>query len=145
MPDRASQNITINAKPVKVLEAILEIDDYPKWIPDIVNVEVFERDSNGRALTAKTTMKSFGKTISHTYEYSYEDYPEIIGWMLVEGDMVSSLDGFYKLEALSDEQARVTYELYVDLDVSIPGFLKSKATEKIVSSALENLKRYCEN
>lgn len=145
MTEHASQEIIILSPPSKVLEVLLEIDDYPQWIPEITNVEVFERDSRGRATKAKINTQAFGKSITHIYEYSYEDYPQMISWMLESGDMVSALDGFYKFKSLDDGSTQVTYDLHLDLSSPLPGFIKKKATEKIVSSALNNLKKYCEN
>lgn len=144
MPEHASQEITIETKATRVLEVVLELDEYPLWIPEITNVDVFSRDSRGRALLAELTSQAMGKTIKHTYKYSYENYPDEISWVLESGDMAKSLNGVYRVKKGSDFSTTVCYDLSVDMSVSLPGFMKRKATEKIVSSALTNLKKRCE-
>lgn len=145
MPEHASQEITIGTKAARVLEVVLELDEYPLWIPEIINVTVFSRDSRGRAIVAELTSHALGKTITHTYEYAYDNYPDEISWTLESGDMANSLVGLYRVKKGSDFSTTVSYDLTVDMSVAIPGFMKRKATEKIVSSALTNLKVRCEN
>ena len=144
MAEHASQEITIETKAARVLEVVLELDEYPQWIPEIISVTVFSRDSRGRAILAELTSHALGKTITHTYEYSYENYPDEIRWILESGDMANSLEGIYRVKGGCGLSTTVSYELTVDMSVAIPGFMKSKAAEKIVSSALENLKARCE-
>gem|GEM_PF-2250429 len=144
MPEHASQEITIEVRAPIVLEAVLELDEYPLWIPEIINVEVSERDSRGRAIRASLTSHALGKTINHNYLYSYDLYPDEISWTLESGDMAKSLQGRYTVKTGTETSTTVNYELEVDMAVSLPGFMKRKAAEKIVSSALENLKAWCE-
>lgn len=144
MPEHASQEITIEARSQIVLGAVLELDEYPLWIPEIIEVQVSERDSRGRAVRASLTSQALGKTINHNYLYSYELYPDEISWTLESGDMAKSLEGRYIVKKGTETSTTVSYELDVDMSVSVPGFMKRKAAEKIVSSALENLKLWCE-
>ena len=144
MAEFASQEITIEARAPIVLEVVLELDDYPLWIPEIKKVEVAQRDERGRALKATLNSEALGKNIIHTYIYSYEKYPDEISWVLESGDMAKSLAGRYIVKEGTESSTTVKYELEVDMSVSLPGFMKRKAAEKIVSSALENLKTWCE-
>ncbi len=56
MTEHASGEININSKMSKVLEILLELDEYPSWIQDIISIDVHSRDSQGRAILA--TMKT---------------------------------------------------------------------------------------
>lgn len=145
MPEHASQDILINAPEGFVLEAILELDAYPQWIPEVQKVEVFQRDDRGRATRATTTTIAMGNTLVHDYVYDYSAYPHVISWNLVSGNMVSMLHGQYEIVSDSDTSAEVTYTLDVELTAPMPGFVKKKAARKIVSAALENLKAYSES
>ena len=144
MTEHASQEITIEAKPGRVLEAVLELDQYPQWIPEIEKVSVYERDERGRAITAEFISRAMGQTITHVYRFHYENYPQTITWTLESGNMVSSLKGTNELMESTPTKTTVTYTLALDMAVALPGFMKRKATEKIVSSALANLKVWCE-
>lgn len=145
MTEHASQEITIEVRAPYVLEAVLELDEYKLWIPEFKSVAVLDRDDRGRALIACLTTEAMGKTITQEYVYNYDNYPDEISWSLVHGDMAKSLKGSYKVRQYDDKTTRVSYDLEVDLDVAIPGFLKRKLANKIVSSALENLKKWCED
>lgn len=144
MSEHASQEITIEANAARVLEAVLELDEYPLWIPEIIEVTVFTRDSRGRALLAELKSNAMGRSITHIYKYSYDNYPEEISWTLESGDMTKSLLGRYKVKEGSNDSTTVLYELTADLSVALPGFMKRKVAETIVSSALSNLKTWCE-
>ncbi|MFN8016384.1 MAG: SRPBCC family protein [Acidimicrobiia bacterium] len=145
MAERASQEIEINSHLEKVLEIILELDQYPVWIDEVQSVEVHDRDSRGRAITATLVTSAMGKTINQTYKYDYSKYPLEISWSLTKGDMLKSLSGKYSLEEKGEYLTKVKYELDVEMSVSLPGFIKKKAAQKIVSSALDNLKKRCES
>ena len=139
MAEHASQEITIEVRAPVVLEAVLELDEYLLWIPEITQVIINERD-----IRACLTSQALGKVIKQNYLYSYDKYPDEISWKLESGDMAKSLEGRYIVKMGTQNSTTVQYELTVDMDVSIPGFMKRKAAKKIVSSALENLKTWCE-
>lgn len=144
MADRASQEIIISSPSTRVLEVLLELDDYPSWIDDLKTVEIFERDSRGRAIRAQLHSNALGQDIVHTYKYDYTNYPSEIAWELESGNMVSSLWGRYVIVPVTRTETRVRYELELEMTAPLPGFIKKKANEKIVSSALDSLKRECE-
>ncbi len=144
MTEHASQDITIGADAAHVLEAVLELDEYPLWIPDIKAVTVFERDERGRAIRAELTSEALGKVIKHIYVYSYDEYPDKITWSLESGNMVTELEGCYTVKQGTPTSTTVAYDLDANLSVSLPGFMKRKAVEKIVSAALANLKTWVE-
>jgi len=141
--EHASGEITI-AKPISsVLEILLELDEYPRWIGEITSVEVHSRDERGRAIKATLNSNAMGKTITHTYEYFYDKYPNEIRWTFVEGNMVHSLEGKYKLDEV-DSETKVEYDLEIELSSPLPGFIKKKAAQKIVDTALGDLKKFAE-
>ncbi|MBP9115357.1 MAG: SRPBCC family protein [Acidimicrobiia bacterium] len=144
MTEHASGEININSKMSKVLEILLELDEYPSWIQDIISIDVHSRDSQGRAILATMKTNAMGRSIEQTHQYSYDNYPSEISWKFIKGDMVSSLIGSYKLEQLNNDEVKVIYNLDIDLTSSLPGFIKRKAAQKIVDSALKNLKQISE-
>ncbi len=144
MTDHASQEEIIEVPAKYVLETILEIDHYPLWIEDVKDVKVFERDENGRALRAELHTFALGKNLIHEHTYDYSDYPHSISWNLIKGDMVSELYGSYTINPIDEHSTNVRYELNAKLSTPLPGFMKRKATNHIVSSALKSLKSYCE-
>jgi ribosome-associated toxin RatA of RatAB toxin-antitoxin module len=144
MAEHASGEIIIDSTLLKILEILLELDDYSKWIPDVKEVDVQSRDNLGRALIATLHTSAMGQNIVQTYKYSYENYPYEISWTFLEGNMVSSLDGKYVLTIVDENTSKLLYDLEIELTSPLPGFIKRKAAQKIVDSALKNLKVYAE-
>ena len=70
MTEHASGEININSKMSKVLEILLELDEYPSWIQDIISIDVHSRDSQGRAILATMKTNAMGRSIEQTYQYS---------------------------------------------------------------------------
>ncbi len=140
MAEHASGEIIINSTLMKVLEILLELDEYPQLISDVVKIDVHDRDKFGRAKLATLTTNAMGKVIEQKYEYSYENYPNEITWTFVEGNMVKSLNGRYRLDERGPQTTNILYELDMELTAPLPGFLKKKAAQKIVDSALKSLK-----
>ena len=48
MAERATEQITIDATPAELLGVLLDFPRYPDWAADIKDVEVLERDDEGR-------------------------------------------------------------------------------------------------
>ena len=144
MAEHASGEIIIESTLMKVLEILLELDEYHLWINEVERVDVLTRDEKGRALKATLITNAMGKVINQTYEYSYENYPNEISWSFVEGNMVSALDGKYELKEVNDHSINVSYNLDIELTAPLPGFIKRKAAQKIVDSALKDLKIHAE-
>lgn len=144
MTEQASEQTTIEASPERCLDVALDIDRYPEWARDVKEAAVVERDDEGRPLRAAFRAAAMGHSARYTLRYSYESEPVTMSWVLDEGDIVRRLDGAYVFEAADDGATEVTYRLAVELAVPLPGFVKRRAGHRIVSTALDELKRRCE-
>lgn len=143
MADATSSSITIPATPQVVSRVIADLEAYPQWAAGISSVEILER-SDHRPAQARFTVDS--GPVKDTYVLAYEwsavddDGTGTLRWSLVEGGITKRLDGSYTLEAVG-KGCEVTYELAVDLAISLPGLLKRKAERRIVDTALKDLRQ----
>jgi uncharacterized membrane protein len=144
MAERATEQITIDAPPARVLEVLLDFERYPEWAADIKDVEVYERDDDGRGSRVGYRAAAMGQSARYTLAYDYSDVPHSLAWKLVEGSIMRVLDGSYTFDA-QDAGTLVTYHLEVDLIVPIPGFVKRRAEGKIMGTALRELKKRVES
>jgi ribosome-associated toxin RatA of RatAB toxin-antitoxin module len=126
-----------------VYAVVTDFDHYPQWVSELKHVEVLERDADGRALEVEFRAAAFGRSTTYTLRYDYARAPGQLSWSQTRGDITSSLQGQYRFERLGDA-TRVTYDLEVDLLVPIPGFVKSRAAQRIQSEALVELKAQAE-
>lgn len=146
MADVARQEATISATPAELWEVLVDFEQYPTWARDLKQVEVLERDAEGRGLVVRFRAGAFGRSTTYTLRYDYAEAPRALRWQLVEGDITRKLDGAYLLEEVPGEPGRtkVTYDLEVALVVPLPSFVKSRAEHKIVHTALRELQAHVE-
>jgi uncharacterized membrane protein len=145
MADQATETLEIAAPAQRVLDILLDFEAYPTWARDVKGVNVDARDAAGRAQLVTFRAAAMGRSTSYTLRYEYQDTPPGIRWELVEGDIMRRLDGSYLLEPGGSEgRTLVTYHLDVELIIPLPGFVKRRAEQKIIHTALRELRAHAE-
>lgn len=146
MGDVARQEATIDA-PVDDLWAVLvDFERYPTWAGDLKQVDVLERDPEGRGTVVLYRAAAMGRSTTYVLRYDHRDAPNRIAWVLDRGDIMRKLDGAYLLvpDADDPQRTRVTYDLEVELVIPLPGFVKNRAEHKIIHTALRDLQAHVE-
>jgi len=144
MAEHAEGTIEVYGTPSEIMGVIADFDAYPEWVGSMDEVEVLERDRQGRATTVAFKLRTPVMSAAYTLAYQYEPDDRGMSWTYVEGSL-QDLSGQYALEPLDDGATRVTYRLDVELGMPIPGLLKRQAAKQIVRSALNDLKRRVES
>ena len=142
MVEQAKEQIRIEAPVARCFEVLTDFASYPEWAGDLKEVEVVERDDEGRAVVVEFRAAAMGRSTTYQLSYDYSGAPARLAWGLVTGDLPRELDGAYLLTPAGDdpEATDVAYELAVDLVYPIPGFVKRRAEAKIIKTALIELK-----
>jgi ribosome-associated toxin RatA of RatAB toxin-antitoxin module len=143
--DQATQQMSVAAPPERCFAVAADLERYPDFFNDIKEVEVKERDAQGRPLLVTFRAAAFGRSTSYTLAYDYSDAPHTLAWKLTEGDITTKLDGSYVFDPGVGGGTDVTYHLEAELRVPIPGFIKMRATSRIMSYALRDLKARVES
>jgi uncharacterized membrane protein len=141
--ETANERIRIDAPPQRCYEVAVDFERYPEWAKDVKQVNVVERDDQGRGARVEYRAAALGKSTRYILEYDYSESPAAFSWKLVEGDMLRQLDGRYGFHA-DNGGTRVTYELTADPSIPLPGFIKRRAASMIIGTALKELKREAE-
>ena len=144
MTEQATERTTIDTPPEKVYEVTLDLERYPEWARDIKEVTVLESDDDGRPSLVRFRAAAMGHSARYALRYDHSDAPRTVAWKLEQGDIVRKLDGEYVFEPADGGGTDVTYHLEVELAVPLPGFIKRRAESKIMTTALDELKRRCE-
>src|SRR5436190_18239287 len=144
MAQQATEQITIGAAPERVFDVAVDFQRYPEWAADIKEVEIEERDEDGRGTSVRYRTAAMGQSARYTLAYDYSDAPHSMAWKLTEGNIMRVLDGSYTFDT-SDGGTLVTYHLEVELLIPMPGFVKRRAEAKIMGTALRELKRRVES
>ena len=146
MADQATEHISVAAPPERCFEVVADLERYPEWAADIKEVEVKERDDRGRPLLVTMRAAAFGRSTSMTLAYDYSEAPHVFAWKLTQGDITTKWDGSYVFEPSADGGGTdVTYHVEAALRVPIPGFIKMRATSRIMTTAMRELKARVES
>jgi uncharacterized membrane protein len=141
MADQATETMEIAAPAEKILATLHDFEAYPSWAKDLKGVTVDSHDDQGRAREVTFRAAAMGRSTSYTLRYDYGD--DRLSWELVRGDIMRKLDGSYQLApAVTPGRTLVTYHLAVELIVPLPGFVKRRAEQKIVHTALRELRAH---
>jgi ribosome-associated toxin RatA of RatAB toxin-antitoxin module len=102
----------IDAPIEEVWDVVVDIETAPEWQAGFEDVEVLERDDEGRVLVAETESDAKVKTVKNRLRFSYEE-PNLVEWRQEKGDL-KSLVGAWELEDLGDGRTKATYRLEGD-------------------------------
>src|SRR5215204_1592979 len=125
----------------EVWDVVVDIESAPDWQDGFEDVEVLERDDEGRVLVANTESDAKVKTVRNRLRFSYEE-PTLIEWHQEKGDL-KSLVGAWELEDLGGGRTRVTYRLEGDpgrvLGMAIRGPVEGRLREILVGGRPDEL------
>lgn len=145
MAEQAREQITIDAPVEACFDTLVDFDRYPEWVDDLKDVAVVERDEHGRGVLVEFRAAGMGRSTTYRLRYDYEGAPRRLGWTLAQGDITRAIDGAYLLSGSDAGATDVEYELSIDLIMPIPGFVKRRAEDRIIKSALQALKARVES
>jgi ribosome-associated toxin RatA of RatAB toxin-antitoxin module len=143
--DQATQQMSVAAPPERCFAVAADLERYPEFFNDIKEVEVKERDDQGRPLLVTFRAAAFGRSTSMTLAYDYSEAPHALSWKLTQGDITTKWDGSYIFDPGEGGGTDVTYHVEAELRVPIPGFIKMRATSRIMATAMRDLKARVES
>jgi uncharacterized membrane protein len=143
--DQATEHISVTAPPEQCFVVAADLERYPEWAADIKEIDVKERDDLGRPVLVTFRAAAFGRSTSMTLAYDYSEAPHILSWKLTQGDITTKWDGSYVFDPAEGGGTDVTYHVEAELRVPIPGFIKMRATSRIMATAMRELKARVES
>ena len=142
----ASCTVEIDAPRERCYEIAADIRNAPDWQGTLEDVEVLERDKDGRARLVETVSDAMVKKATSVLRFDY-DPPAGLSWEQEEGD-AKWLVGNWELEDLGEGRTRATYSLRTDpgrvLGMLMRGPVEAKVKEHLTKSAAEGLKAEAE-
>ena len=143
----ASYTVEIDAPRDRCYEIAADVENAPEWQGTLEEVEVIERDDQGRAELVYTKSDATVKKVESELRFSY-DPPGAITWEQEKGE-VKWLTGSWDFEDLGDDRTRATYGLRGDpgrmLSLLLRGPVETKVKEFLTKSAAEGLKTEAES
>jgi ribosome-associated toxin RatA of RatAB toxin-antitoxin module len=139
----AQEELTINVSREDFFRVIADVERYPDFLPDVVNVTVLERTDD--TITARFELEMMMR-IEYVIKLHLEA-PTSLRWSLVEGRLFQKNDGAWKLEEGSDSSTHATYTLDVELTRAIPsgvaGRLLGSSLPQTVQRFRERAEQLC--
>jgi uncharacterized membrane protein len=143
----ASWTVEIEAPRERCYEVAADVESSPEWQGTLKEVDVLERDAQGRALVVETLSDAMVKKVRSWLRFSY-DPPDGLSWDQEKGD-TKWLTGSWLFEKLGDGRTRATYGLRTDpgrvLGLLLRGPVEGKVKELLTKSAAEGLKERVES
>lgn len=144
MADETTQRMVVHASPERVWDLLTDFPSYPMWATGLKAATVVSSDDQGRGVEVSFRAAAMGRSTSYTLRYDYSEAPRVLSWKLASGDITRVLDGSYELLAADGGHTEIAYNLTVDLTAPLPGFVKRRAEERIIHTALTELRDYLE-
>jgi uncharacterized membrane protein len=143
----ANWTVEIEAPLARCYEIAADVENSPGWQGTLEEVEVIERDSEGRAELVHTVSDATVKKVGAELRFSYHP-PDKITWEQEKGD-VKWLTGSWDFEDLGEGRTRATYGLRGDpgrmLSLLLRGPVEDRVKEFLTRSAAEGLKTEAES
>ncbi|MGA8039550.1 MAG: SRPBCC family protein [Acidimicrobiia bacterium] len=140
MTERTFQTMEIDAPADDLYRVAADIESYPEWANGVKEVEVLEKTSEGLVERARFVVEGFVKEIEYVLRYTH-DRPHSMSWVAEESKDVKMLEGSYTFNESGEGATEVVYGLRVELNFTIPGFLRRQAEKQIVTTALRGLRK----
>jgi len=134
-----THSVSISAPPEKILGILLDVERHPSWQKEVDEVEVLERDEQGRPKRTRTVVRAVGQAAAYVVEY---DHSSATGfeYHLVQGDVMTANDFVFSVEPGDGGVSRATLSQAIDIKWPLPGFMIEKLTAKGVRDMLDSLK-----
>jgi uncharacterized membrane protein len=147
MAIKESRDIVIEASPEEILDVIADLEAMPEWSDPHQSVEILETGDDGRPSKVKMKVKTAGITDEQVVAYSWGD--NVVSWTLVRSAQQRSQDGKYTLvpkgsegsEGSEGEATLVKFEISVDPNVPLPGFVLKRVIKGTVDTSTQALRK----
>src|SRR5919107_1289424 len=144
---KGDKSVDIAAPIERCFEIAADIENAPEWQGSLKDVEVLERDADGRAELVETQSDAKVKTVKARLRFSYEE-PVGITWVQEKGD-TKSLEGWWNFEELGEGRTQATYGLSADpgrmLGMLLRGPVEGQVRNFLLGGAAEGLKERAES
>lgn len=143
MADQTQSSITIQAPAAEVMRVIADFSAYPDWTSEVKSAQVLERGPAGRAEVVRFVIDAGVLKDEYSLRYVWKG-DERVTWSLLDGSVLTELDGSYELTEDESGATQVVYRLSVGLALPMLGMMKRRAERVIIDRALSGLKTHIE-
>jgi len=136
------RSIEINAVPQACFDALTDVAEVPEWQRAVCDVEILERDANGRAAVVEYTVDARLRKVRYRLRQSYEP-PSVVRSEYPGGDF-RDFAGEWRFIAIAGSRTRVELDLRIDPGRLVPRPLRAVISDAVMGRAVRDLKQYVE-
>lgn len=133
-----TRDVDIDATPDEIMDVLFDLESLPQWSGAHREVEILERDDQGRPSKSRQVVKVAGVSDEQVLDYSVHD--DGVSWTLVSAQQQRGQNARYTLTPRGDS-THVHFELTVDLGVPVPGFLIKRGAKGLMETATDGLRK----
>ena len=137
MAIKESRDIVIEASPEEILDVIADFEAMPEWSEPHQSAEILETGDDGRPSKVKMKVRTAGITDEQVVAYTFSGNE--VTWSLVSSAQQKTQDGKYTLVPKGDNTL-VKFEVTVDPNVPLPGFVLKRAVKGSMDAATGELR-----
>ncbi len=139
MAIKETREIVIEASADEILDVIADFEAMPEWSGPHQSAEILETGDDGRPSQVKMKVKTAGITDEQVVAYTWKGNE--VNWALVSSAQQKSQDGKYVLVPKGDNETLVKFEVTVDPNVPLPGFVLKRAVKGSMDAATGELRK----
>lgn len=132
------RDITIEATPDEIMDVLVDLESLADWSSVHQQVEVLERDEQGRPAKSRQVVKVVGVNDEQVLDYTVHD--DGVSWTLVSSKQQRAQEGRYTLTP-NGNSTDVRFELTVDPVVPLPGFLIKRGAKGLMETGTDGLRK----
>ena len=135
MVDLSHAEIVVPGSPAQVMGVIADLPNYPLWSAGIAAATVLDRFGDGRPRRARLGVDMGPFQDEYVLEYDW-DADRRVDWRLVQGGLITSMEGTYTCRDNGDGTTTVGYDLSLELDLPLIGTVQQRGERHIPRPAL---------
>jgi len=137
------QTVEIDASPQACFDVLTDFERLPEWQGAVRDVEVLERDAEGRAAVVEYVVDARLKTVRYRLRQIYDE-PRRLASEYLGGDF-RDFCGEWRFEPLGDgARTRAELDLRIDPGRFVPGIVRKAISDAVIRRALGDLKAHFE-
>ena len=136
------RSIEIHAPPEVCFDALTDVARMPDWQRAVCDVDILERDADGRAAVVDYTIDARVRKVRYRLRQTYEP-PNAVRSEYLGGDF-RDFAGEWRFLAVAGSRTRVELDLHIDPGRLVPRPLRAVISDAVMGRALRDLKQHVE-
>ena len=136
------RSAVVEAEPQACFDALTDYERLPEWQGAVRDVEILERDAQGRGAVVEYEVDARFKRVRYRLRQIYDE-PRRLASEYVGGDF-RDFAGEWRFVPLGDGRTRVELDLRIDPGRFVPGVVRAAISDAVMRRALRDLATYVE-